>query len=160
MDPVPRHTAPARPLPPLTEETDSLIVRTGFGDDAAWERLLETVYRPDGGFPIDDYGDYFVVVDDPVIEGAAPEQVMAVVDDGGDVVMIADGTTMRDEGLPLLAVPMNTHIGHTFRPAPDRAGIMVVNLGLADTDISSFMDHEIRKALSWSSSRVGSCSAG
>jgi hypothetical protein len=122
-------------------------VRTGFGDDAAWERLLETVYRPDNGFRVHDCEDYFVVVDDPVFEGATPEQVMAAVDDGGDVVMIADGTTMRGEGLPLLAVPMNTHIGYTFLLAPDRAGIMVVNLALGNMDIDSFMDHETSRAL-------------
>ncbi|MES0836821.1 DUF6924 domain-containing protein [Nocardiopsis tropica] len=105
------------------------------------------MYRPDNGFRVHDCEDCFVVVDDRVFEGATPEQVTAVVDDGGDVVMIADGTTMRGEGLPLLAVPMNTHIGYTFRLAPDRAGIMVVNLALGNMDIDSFMDHETSRAL-------------
>ena len=154
LDPVPRYTPPARPLPLLTQENDGLIVRTDFSDDAAWERLLTMVYHPGNGNPIDDFGDHIDTVHDPVFEGATPEQVLAVLgespDDAGqpDVVMIADGATMRDPGHPVLIVPVEGRIGCAFRLAPDEVGNLAVNLAIGNMDIEDFMDDETLEAIS------------
>ncbi|GLU49688.1 DUF6924 domain-containing protein [Nocardiopsis ansamitocini] len=148
QDPVPRYTPPARALPPLTQENDGLIVRTDFGDDAAWAAFLAAAYRPENGGPIDDFDDYIDVVDDPVFEGASLEQVMAVLRDApedseqltADVVMIADGVTMRDPGRPVLVVSLDERIGCAFRLSPDQVGNLVVNLALGNQDIEDYMD--------------------
>ncbi|GLY72367.1 DUF6924 domain-containing protein [Actinoallomurus iriomotensis] len=147
LDPVPRYTRPAQALPLLTQGDTDLIVRTDFSDDAAWETLLETVYRPGGGGPIDDFGDYIDVVDDPVFEGAAPEQVMAVLREWGEVLLIADGDTMRDPGHRVLAVPLEGRIGCAFRLDPDQVGSMVANLSIGNQDIEDYMDDETLKAV-------------
>ncbi|MFD3685720.1 DUF6924 domain-containing protein [Nocardiopsis sp. NPDC058631] len=154
LDPVPRYTPPARPLPLLTQENEGLIVRTDFSDDTAWETLLEMTYRPGDGNPIDDFSDYIDTVHDSVFEGATPEQVLAVLrespDDSGqpDFVMIADGATMRDPGHPVLVVPLEGRIGCAFRLAPDQVGNMAVNLAIGNMDIEDFMDDETLKAIS------------
>ncbi|GAA0977517.1 hypothetical protein GCM10009551_014280 [Nocardiopsis tropica] len=67
---------------------------------------------------------------------------------------------MTRPSLPLPRTGDGPRVPGTLLVRTDRAGIMVVNLELANMDISSFMDHETCKALPWRSSRVGSCSAG
>ncbi|RCV53798.1 DUF6924 domain-containing protein [Marinitenerispora sediminis] len=147
LDPVPRYTPPSPALPLLTQGDTDLIVRTDFSDDAAWETLLATVYRPGDGGPIDDFGDYIDVVDDPVFEGATPEQVMAVLREWGEVVLIADGATMRDPGHRVLAVPLEGRIGCAFRLDPDKVGTMVANLSIGNQDVEDYMDDETLKAI-------------
>ncbi|MFC4562702.1 DUF6924 domain-containing protein [Nocardiopsis mangrovi] len=147
LDPLPRYTPPVPALPLLTQDDVDLIVRTDFSDDAAWEALLDTVYRPGGGGPIDDFGDYIDVVDDRAFEGATPEQVMAVLREWGDVVLIADGDTMRDPGHRVLTVPLEHRIGCAFRLDPDQVGIMAVNLSIGNQDIEDYMDDETLKAI-------------
>ncbi|GAB3209410.1 hypothetical protein GCM10027294_23690 [Marinactinospora endophytica] len=106
LDPLPRYTPSTPALPLLTQDDHTdLIVRTDFSDDAAWHTLLDTVYRPGDRGPIHDFGDYIDVVDDPVFDGATPEQVMAVLREWGEAVVIADGAAMRDSGHHVLVVP-------------------------------------------------------
>ncbi|MGW3300307.1 DUF6924 domain-containing protein [Streptomyces globisporus] len=62
----------------LVQETD-LLVRTYFGDDAAWASVVDRVRRGRGAASdvIEDFGEYVTFVDDPAYAGATPEQVMA-----------------------------------------------------------------------------------
>ncbi|WDZ93373.1 hypothetical protein [Nocardiopsis sp. HUAS JQ3] len=148
----PRYEPPARPLPPLTHANDGLLVRTDFTDEAAWTALLDTVYRPGPGYgnPIDDFGDHIGVVDDPVFEGATPEQLMSLVradpedpDEGAaDALLVADRTAMSDPEHRLLVVPLEAHAGRTFRLVPEKAGLMLVNLAIANQDVEDYMDVE------------------
>ncbi|MBY8888982.1 hypothetical protein K7472_29660 [Streptomyces sp. PTM05] len=149
LNPPPRYEPPTRALPPLTQETFGLLVRTDFTDDAAWTSLLDTVHRPGPGYddPIEDFTDDVDAVDDPAFEGSSPEQLMALVRDNqdpgqvtADLVMIADGTTMRDPDRHVLVVPLAGPIGHAFRIIPERVGIMVCNLAIGNMGIEAFMD--------------------
>ncbi len=153
----PRYEPPARPLPPLTHDNDGLLVRTDFTDEAAWTALLDTVHRPGRGYgdPIDDFGDYVDTVDDPVFEGATPEQLMAVVcadpEDSdqmtADVLLVADRAAMRDPEHRLLVVPLEERVGRTFRLIPELVGGMVVNLAIANQDVEDFMDEDTKARL-------------
>ncbi|WP_406308409.1 DUF6924 domain-containing protein [Streptomyces griseoaurantiacus] len=101
-DAPPRYTRPARELPALLQDTD-LLVRTDFGDDAAWAALVEPVRRPPHSDVIDDFGPYLRFVDDPAFAGATPEQVMAQLrfgdgEDVSDVLLIADAVTLSAPG--------------------------------------------------------------
>ncbi|MDA0563407.1 hypothetical protein LG943_03535 [Streptomonospora sp. S1-112] len=147
LDLLPRYTPPARALPLLPQDDTDLIVRTDFGDDAAWEALLEAVYRPGDRGPIEDFTDYLEVVEDPVFEGATFEQVMAVLGEADQVVVIADAAAMRDPAHRLLAVPVDGPIGCAFRVDPGTVGSMLVNLSIANQDVEDFMDDATRRAL-------------
>lgn len=144
----PLYEPPTRALPVLTQENFGLLVRTDFTDAAAWASLLDTTYRPGPGYgdPIDDFSDYIDTVDDPTFQDSSPEQLMALVRDSqdpeqlaADVVVIADGTTMRDPGHRVLVVPLEGPIGHAFRMDPEQVGSMVGNLAIGNMDIEDFM---------------------
>ncbi|MFC4562406.1 DUF6924 domain-containing protein [Nocardiopsis mangrovi] len=157
LNPPPRYERPARELPLLTQENDGLLVRTDFTDDAAWESLLDSVHRPGPGYddPIDDFGDYIDALDDPVFDGATPEQLMALVrpdeedaeESDAEVLLIADATAMRDPGQGVLVVPLTGRIGCAFRLIPEQAGIMVANLMIGNQDIEDYMDDRTREGL-------------
>ncbi|MGQ4515607.1 DUF6924 domain-containing protein [Streptomyces sp. DW26H14] len=149
LNPPPRYEPPARALPPLTQDNFGLLVRTDFSDDAAWSSVLGAVRRPGPGYddPVDDFTDDIDTVDDPVFEGSSPEQLMALVRDSedpeqltADLVVIADGTTMRDPDRHVLAVPLEGPVGHAFRILPQQVGSMVGNLAIGNMDIEDFMD--------------------
>ncbi|GAA1441184.1 DUF6924 domain-containing protein [Nocardiopsis tropica] len=154
LNPPPRYEPPAAALPLLTQENGGLLVRTDFTDEAAWAALMETVRRPGPGHgdSIDDFGDHIDVVDDPVFEGATPEQLMALVrkdpedpeEMTAEVVLVADGETMRDPGRPVLVVPVEDRVGWAFRIDPDLVGIMVVNLAIGNQDIEDYMGPDMR----------------
>ncbi|CAL9519783.1 hypothetical protein SUDANB121_03830 [Nocardiopsis dassonvillei] len=151
LDPAPRYEPPARPLPPPGEGREGLLVRTDFTDDTAWSAVVESVRHPGPewfGDIVDDFGTDFDFVDDVVFEGASPEQLMAAVqpvpgesgEEAPDVVLIADGPTMRDPEHPVVVVPLWGRPGCAFRLPAVQLGNMVVNLALSNMDLEDFMD--------------------
>ncbi|NJQ15751.1 hypothetical protein HCN52_12515 [Streptomyces bohaiensis] len=143
-DDPPLYTRPQQPLPLLGSDRD-LLVRTDFGDDAAWAALVAAVSAP---YPEDEdgYGDAIEFVDDPAFEGATPEQVMAQTRNRGsdgiiaDVVLLADAVTLREPGNRVLVMPMMDDIGLHFRVDADTVGSMLPNLGLANMDLDEFRE--------------------
>ncbi|MEU5833197.1 hypothetical protein ABZ820_05825 [Streptomyces diacarni] len=149
LNPPPRYEPPTLALPLLTQENFGLLVRTDFAEDAAWSSLLDTIHRPGPGYddPVEDFSDCVDTVDDPAFEGCSPEQLMALVRDSegsgqmtADLVLIADGATMRDPGHRVLAVPLEGPIGHAFRVIPEQVGSMVSNLAIGNMSVEDFMD--------------------
>ncbi|WP_234473758.1 MULTISPECIES: hypothetical protein [unclassified Streptomyces] len=146
----PRYTPPARALPVLVQETD-LLVRTDFGDDAAWASVVDRVRRGRGASldVIEDFGEYVTFIDDPAFAGATPEQVMAQVRPGADpeamisdTVLIADTATLREPGHPVRVVPLEDEVGDSFRVDAEVAGIMVVNLALGNMDLGDWREDD------------------
>ncbi|WP_245240560.1 DUF6924 domain-containing protein [Streptomyces spiramenti] len=143
-DDPPLYTRPHRPLPLLGSSLD-LLVRTDFGDDAAWAALIATVSAPFPGSE-DGYGDAIEFVDDPAFEGATPEQVLAQTRNRGsegiiaDVVVLADAVTLREPGSRVLVMPMTDDIGLDFRVRADAVGSMLPNLGLSNMDLDDFRE--------------------
>ncbi|MEU3035367.1 DUF6924 domain-containing protein [Streptomyces griseoaurantiacus] len=147
-DAPPRYTRPARELPALLQDTD-LLVRTDFGDDAAWAALVEPVHRPPHSDVIDDFGPYLRFVDDPAFAGATPEQVMTQLrfgdgEDVSDVLLIADAVTLSAPGKPMLAVPLTEDIGLTFLVEPEEVGTMIANLGVGNQGLEDWRDRTVR----------------
>ncbi|SHJ10722.1 hypothetical protein SAMN05421803_103452 [Nocardiopsis flavescens] len=150
MDPAPRYEAPARPLPALTPGNDALLVRTDFSDDAAWAALVELVRHPgEEGFGdiVDDFGDNIDFVDDPAFGGASPEQLMAAVLSGpeetdlsANLVLIGDAAAMSGPDRSLAGISLLEGPGCPFRVPAVIAGIMVVNLALANMDLDDYVD--------------------
>ncbi|WP_374118687.1 DUF6924 domain-containing protein [Streptomyces sp. 8L] len=147
LDPPPRYEPPARDLPLLLQENWGLLVRTDFSDDAAWASLLDATHHPAQDAEMF-CGEEIDEVDDRRFEGASPEQLMALAyedaddhQDVADVVMIADGASMRDPDHRVLVIPLKgRNIGYPFRMYPDEVVIMVCNLGIGNMSIEDFMD--------------------
>jgi len=116
---------PALPLPSATEGTPVpglLVVRTHYGDDAAWNDVRSRLgdlpgVHPPGPHPVGEREaailaknpKHLIVVDDPAWDGAGPDSVRAAVAGSGAwfplLILIADGQTMADAHLrPLMGL--------------------------------------------------------
>ena len=81
-----------------------LVVRTDYGDEAAWQTVAAELTQPWGAGRA--YEAVVNLVDDPAWAGATPDEVRAAAgaDDEISVVFLADATTMREPHHALLAV--------------------------------------------------------
>ncbi|WP_051840903.1 DUF6924 domain-containing protein [Streptomyces sp. NRRL F-5126] len=133
------------------------VVRTDFGDDGAWARVITGLREP---IEEDDEVEPWII-EDRGYEGAPVETLLqdlraaapAPLDIPG-VIFVADGPTMREARHPLLAVRTETYDEAaeygaagpedadepimSFRIAPDAAVELSVNLGLGNMDFEDF----------------------
>ncbi|MEV7521372.1 hypothetical protein [Streptomyces sp. NPDC091371] len=86
------------------DEFAALVIRTDYGEEAAWRALVEELIRPwgrEGEYEADVH-----LVDDPAWADATPDEVLAAVgrDEELSVVFLADRVTMRSPHRALLAL--------------------------------------------------------
>ncbi|OXS35554.1 hypothetical protein CHR28_08950 [Streptomyces sp. XY006] len=114
------------------------MLRTDFGDDRAWDAVRAALDAA-GEYPHATYVSEprFTDVEVQVLldeEAAADEDAQII------HVFLADATTLREPGHPLLAVDLSDEPGRTFRlPArwfPD----VSANLSIANMDFAEFAD--------------------
>ncbi|WP_316776008.1 DUF6924 domain-containing protein [Streptomyces sasae] len=131
-------------LPTITgrDEFAALVVRTDYDDDRAWQDVTAALTEPWGDGA---YEACVHFVDDPAWADAPVDQTLPVVsaDENLSVVFLADRTTMRTEGHPLLAITtltreeclddedyeQLTEFGTEFRTTP--AGVHDVHANLS-----------------------------
>ena len=112
------------------------VVRTHFGDDAAWAALVEAVGTPsDEGFLAK-----VVLVDDRAFDGLGTDEVLAALptDANQAVLFIADADTLTRPDRPLLVVRLLGSPGRTFRMVPEQLWSVENNLSLANLSWSDF----------------------
>ncbi|WP_143655790.1 DUF6924 domain-containing protein [Streptomyces sp. XY006] len=123
---------------PQPDDLTSLVLRTDFGDDRAWDAVRAALDAA-GEYPHATYVSEprFTDVEVQVLldeEAAADEDAQII------HVFLADATTLREPGHPLLAVDLSDEPGRTFRlPArwfPD----VSANLSIANMDFAEFAD--------------------
>ncbi|MER5601561.1 hypothetical protein [Streptomyces sp. NPDC002265] len=85
---------------PQTEST--LLIRTDFSDQAAWEALRTAATTPDDEEFVADVH----VVDDPAYSDLTTEQIVALAPPGSDLMIVADKSALTAPGMPLLAVQL------------------------------------------------------
>ncbi|MFI6663113.1 DUF6924 domain-containing protein [Streptomyces sp. NPDC050523] len=131
-------------------ETEALVVRTDYSDDAAWRAVVDLLDQPDvNGFDVRTH-----VVEDRAFAGASPEDVVLSTvagEPGLEVVFLADATTMKGEHT-LLAVStrceelddeddgdiVTVELGRQFRLLPPSVNLMHVNLAIGNQDFWEF----------------------
>ena len=127
----------ARMTLPQPGDLTSLVLRTDFSDESAWEAVQAAVRESEGS------GATFV--SDPAF---ADVSVQALVDadasaaDGDKIcyAFLADATTMTSAGHPLLAVDLYDEPGWTFRLPTRWYADVSNNLTIANLDFSDFAD--------------------
>ncbi|MFJ2832271.1 DUF6924 domain-containing protein [Streptomyces sp. NPDC087263] len=139
-------------LPSVTDREDfaALVIRTDFGDAAAWRAVCEELSRPWGD---GDYEPAVHIIDDPAWAGATADDVIAAVSADKDlsVVFLADRITMRDNDHALLAVAVLTReecqsdeefeaYGGSVRAAPVGIHDIHANLSIANLDFADVVD--------------------
>ncbi|MFB7504757.1 MULTISPECIES: DUF6924 domain-containing protein [Streptomyces] len=83
---------------PQTEET--LLIRTDFSDEAAWQAVRTVVTTPDE----DDFVAELHIVDDLAYRDLTTQQVVALVPDEDGLLIVADKKALTEAEMPLLAV--------------------------------------------------------
>ena len=126
-------------MTPLPEPADlaSLVMRTDFTDDMAWEALKAALEASHSG------GATYVC--DPAYAGVSVQTLVAADAAAADeekltYLFLADATTMTGDERSLLAVDLYEEPGRTFRLPPRWYGDVSANLSIANMDFADFAD--------------------
>ncbi|GAB1511670.1 DUF6924 domain-containing protein [Actinophytocola sp. KF-1] len=116
----------------------SVLVRTWFGDDAAWDALLSEVRTPSA----DGFLAGVTPVDDPVFAGLGVDALTAKQQTGPLVSFLADEATLTRAEHPILAVWVHgagaRHEHPPFRVVPAALWSVENNINLGNMDWSDF----------------------
>ncbi|MFG2793790.1 DUF6924 domain-containing protein [Streptomyces sp. NPDC048419] len=130
-------------------ETEALVVRTDYSDDAAWRAVVALLDQPDGEFDVRNH-----LVDDRGYAGASPDDVVLSVmaaDPRLEVVFLADAVSMTGDH-SLLAVSTrpedleegDEELGCVFRLLPTLVNRVHVNLAIGHLDFWEFAYAAVR----------------
>jgi hypothetical protein len=114
----------------------SLLVRTDFADDAAWEALVADATRPYGP---DGFSAYFSAVSDRALDGKSAED-LARLDGDARVAFAADRSSMVGDERTLLVIGRGEDAGRWFRVVLPEGWGVENNLRLANMDFAEFAD--------------------
>ncbi len=119
----------------------SVVVRTWFGDNSAWESLVVAIQTPsEDGFLAN-----VALVNDPMFEGLSTEALKVKQTAGPTVSFLVDEVTLTNVEQPVLAVrliPLSDGDERDHRPFRVLPAELwsVENLNLANMDRSDFTD--------------------
>lgn len=121
----------------IPEIDDSLVVRTWFGDEAAWQRTVAAVSTPSP----QGYVAYVQYCDDSANDGATMAELHDAMDFGEAAVgFIADEMAQTSEGFPLLVIDVTGDEREPFRCPATLAWDVENDLNLNDTPWESYLD--------------------
>ena len=125
-------------MKPLRETKDSLVLRTDFSDDAAWEAVCAAIQEPSE----DGFTACVECVSDPGYAGVTAERLAALAGTGGShaFVFLVDRETLSRPERPVLVVDLLEEPGRAFRVIPDAMWSIENNLSLGNMDYDEFAD--------------------
>lgn len=125
--------------PRLPDYDCSLVIRTDFTDDAAWEHICRLLQEPQTS-----YGFQASVecISDHSCSGLQPGNVAAALPPGSQrpFVFLVDAEAVRDPEHAVLVVDLLEEPGRTFRVIPSEAWGVENNLRIANADFADFAD--------------------
>ncbi|WP_446219401.1 DUF6924 domain-containing protein [Micromonospora sp. IBHARD004] len=123
---------------PQPEDLTSLVLRTDFTDNAAWDALKAALVAGDS------YPNATFVSDPQYARVGVHALVQADADADDDdkltYLLLADSTTMADDEHPLLAVDLDDPPGRTLRVPPRWYAEVSANMSIANMDFADFAD--------------------
>jgi hypothetical protein len=122
----------------LPKTENSLVLRTDFSDDSAWESLCAAIRALGGEFQA-----YVDCVSDPQYDGLTAERLTALAPKGSHhtFVFIADRMALTHPEHPILVVDLYEEPGRTFRVIPSEMWSVENNLSIANMDFCEFADN-------------------
>ena len=122
----------------LPETDDSLVLRSDFSDDAAWQSLCDAIREPVGGFQA-----YVQCVSDPAFAGVTPAELPLLQSEGSPhpFVFLVDELALTSQEHPIVVVDLFEEPGRWFRVVPREAWAIQNNLSLANMDFADFADN-------------------
>lgn len=117
------------------QDAGSLVVRTDFSDQAAWEAVRTAIETPSGeGFVAN-----ADVLDDPAYTGATADDLLAL-DPPGDLLAVVDRGTLASPERPLLIVDLHEERGRRFRMVATEFWGIENNLSISNMFFYEFAD--------------------
>lgn len=129
----------------LPQSDATLLVRTDFSDEAAWEALRSVVTTPQEE---DGFLATLHIVDDPAYRDLTTEQIIELAPEEADLLIVADKKAMTGSEMPLLAVCVSdedddsdTRLGFDeLRVVVKHLWSVENNISLANMDWEEFVD--------------------
>src|SRR5688500_3553675 len=121
----------------IPNSEDSLVLRTDFSDDLAWERLCANIQKPLGEFQA-----YVNFLSDPEYEGITVEELIKIVPENSNhtCIFIVDKVAISHPEHPILVVDLYEEPGRAFRVIPSQMCSVENNLSIANMDFYEFAD--------------------
>jgi hypothetical protein len=123
---------------PLAEDLYSLVVRTDFDNQAAWETICELLRRP----VIAGNREYFAhltFLEDREFRDADPVTLLDRAPKGEVFFFVVDSVTLHHPEFPVLVVYVDD--GRTFRAIPSEIAAIGTNLCIANMSFFEFADN-------------------
>lgn len=119
----------------LPESDDSLVLRTDFSDDAAWEEICKVIISPVGDFQA-----CVEFVDDSAYDGLTVQDLTELVGEESEFteIYLVDTVTIFDPEHPVLVVDVCDEPGRSFRVIPTEMWCVENNLSIANMDWEDF----------------------
>ena len=123
--------------PKLPEYDYSLVIRTDFSDDAAWEQLCRAIQEPQTQYRFQASVEF---ISDETCSGLTPEAVASVLPARSHrpFVFLIDAQAIAQPDHPVLVVDLEEGTGRTFRVVPAQAWSVENNLRLANMEFAEF----------------------
>jgi len=123
---------------PLSKTERSLVLRTDFSDDAAWEAVCAAIQETNE----DGFKAYVDCVSDPAYAGLTAEQLVALAPKGDNrsFAFLVDRVTLTNPECPVLVVDLYDESGRSFRVIPREMWGVENNLWLANMGFDEFAE--------------------
>ncbi|MFL9658241.1 DUF6924 domain-containing protein [Streptomyces sp. PB17] len=123
---------------PHPDDLTSLVLRTDFGDEGAWDAVRAALDAADEYRHATYVSDVrFAAVD---VQALLNEETAAEDDDRIVYMFLADATTMDDPCHPVLALDLSDEPGRTFRVPAQWFPEVAANFSIANMDFADFAD--------------------
>jgi hypothetical protein len=123
----------------LPKSQDTLVLRTDFTNDSAWESLCTHLIRP-----VDDCSAYVQLHSNAQYDGITVAQILELndtdVDNGPSFMFVVDATAIEHPEQAFLVIDLHDEPGRTFRAIPSVAGAVENNLSIGNMDFWEFAD--------------------
>ena len=122
-------------MKPIPDTKDSLVLRTDFASDAAWESLCREIEQP-----VSEFRAHVRFISDREYDSAPPEDVVTLASLNSDrfFIFMVDAVTLSDPEHPVLVLDLRENRGSSFRVIPSEMWAVENNLALANMDFSDF----------------------
>ncbi len=122
----------------IPETKESLVVRTDFSDDMAWQALCDAIQEPVGDFGFRAHVDF---LGDPEYDGLAPDQLRSLMPrPSRSFFFVVDRTALTHPDHPILVVDLDDQPGQSFRVIPSSMWSVENNLSIANMDFDDYAE--------------------
>jgi hypothetical protein len=115
---------------------DSLVVRTDFSDEQAWQSICAAIRRPVWGFRAN--VEFF---SDPAYDGATVGRLLSEAHENLSFLFVVDAATLHQPEHPVLVIDLFAEPGRTFRVVPSSMWSVENNLSIANMDFEEFAEN-------------------